>query len=81
MFAALAMVAKDKLGFWSSRAKGASEACFLFCYFFCAENAVLCCSDSPSSQGQDGRRGDSVREWCCWGLAGLGVDFCLFGQK
>lgn len=34
MFAALAMVAKDKLGFWSSRAKGASEACFLFCYFF-----------------------------------------------
>lgn len=42
MFAALAMVAKDKLGFWSSRAKGASEACFLFCYFFAPR--MRCCA-------------------------------------
>lgn len=89
MFAALAVEAKDKLGLWSSRVEGASGACFLFCYF-CGENAVLCRSASkqPSLFKVKMAEGGGVGErmvlagGCrCRGLAGLGIDVCLLGQK
>lgn len=49
VFAALAVVAKDKLGFWSSRAEGASGALFSLLLFVCGEDAALCCSESRQS--------------------------------
>lgn len=89
VFAALAVVAKDKLGFWSSRAEGASGACFLFCYFFAARMrrcAVQSLDSRPSSRSGWQRRGFGERkelaaECRCRGLAGLGFDVCLLGQK
>lgn len=90
MFAALAVEAKDKLGLWSSRVEGASGACFLFCYF-CGENAVLCRSEprQPSlfkvkmaeGGGVVGERMVLAAGCRCRGLAGLGIDVCLLGQK